>query len=197
MLAQPPGTDFCEYSQVILLLNAHPYPSRSRAGRALLDAARDIANIRIHSLYDHYPDFDINVPAEQALLREAALIVALHPVYWYAVPGLFKHWMDKVLVRGFAYGEGGDALVGKSFLWAPTTGGDESAYAPDGMHEQSFEHFAAPVHQTVRYCRMHWEAPFIVHGAHVIDDATLAAHAAAFATRLSAWSGEKGATHAD
>lgn len=182
---------------MILILHAHPYPSRSRAGRVLLDATRDVANTRIHSLYDRYADFDIDVPTEQALLREAALIVALHPVYWYAVPGLFKHWMDKVLVRGFAYGPGGDALIGKSFLWAPTTGGDESAYSPDGMHEQSFEHFVAPMHQTVRYCRMHWEEPFVVHGAHVMDDAALAQRAAAFAARLRAWPGNRKAGNAD
>lgn len=177
---------------MILLLHAHPYPSRSRAGRALLAAAAGVADIRIHSLYDRYPDFDIAVADEQALLRQASRIVALHPVYWYAVPGLLKHWMDKVLVRGFAYGPGGDALVGKSFLWAPTTGGDDHAYSEDGMHERAFSEFMAPLEQTVRYCRMRWEPPFVLHGAHLVDDATLAAKAGEFAARLAA-----PATHAD
>ncbi|MBL8516533.1 MAG: NAD(P)H-dependent oxidoreductase [Betaproteobacteria bacterium] len=171
---------------MILVLHAHPYPSRSRAGRALLAAATDVANIRIHSLYDRYPDFDIAVTNEQAQLREATRVVMLHPVYWYAAPGLLKHWMDKVLVRGFAYGPGGDALVGKSFLWAPTTGGDEHAYSEAGMHERAFSQFMAPMEQTARYCRMQWEPPFVVHGAHLIDDATLAARAAEFAARLAA-----------
>ena len=170
---------------MILLLHAHPYPSRSRACKALLHAAREVANIRIHSLYERYPDFDIDVTGEQALLREAARIVALHPIYWYAPPGLFKHWLDKVLVRGFAYGPGGDALVGKSFLWAPTTGGDGHAYSAAGMHEHPFTAFIGPMRQTARYCRMHWEDPFVLHGAHVMDDPTLAAQAAAFAARLA------------
>jgi glutathione-regulated potassium-efflux system ancillary protein KefF len=171
---------------VILLLFAHPYPSRSRACRALVESVRDVANIRIHSLYERYADFDIDVAAEQALLREAARIVALHPVYWYAPPGLFKHWMDKVLVRGFAYGEAGDALHGKSFLWAPTTGGDDAAYAPGGLHAHSFAAFTTPMEQTARYCGMNWEKPFPLHGAHVLSDDALSQAAQTFRARLEA-----------
>ena len=44
-------------------------------------------------------------------------IVLQHPLYWYSVPGLLKHWFDKVLARGFAYGAGGRELVGKR--WVP------------------------------------------------------------------------------
>jgi glutathione-regulated potassium-efflux system ancillary protein KefF len=169
---------------VILLLFAHPYPSRSRACKALLESARDIANIRIHSLYDRYVDFDIDVTEEQSLLREADRIVALHPIYWYAPPGLFKHWLDKVLVRGFAYGPSGDALKDKSFLWAPTTGGDDAAYTPGGMHAHPFAAFTTPMEQTVRYCGMRWETPFAVHGAHVVSDEALQQLAADFRARL-------------
>jgi glutathione-regulated potassium-efflux system ancillary protein KefF len=61
----------------------------------------------VHSLYDLYPDFDIDVDAEQAALKHADLVVWMHPIYWYSVPAMLKHWFDVVLLRGWAYGEGG------------------------------------------------------------------------------------------
>jgi glutathione-regulated potassium-efflux system ancillary protein KefF len=172
---------------MILLLHAHPYPSRSRACRTLRTAASGVPGVTVHDLYDRYPDFDIAVPEEQARLRAASLIIALHPVYWYAMPGLLKQWMDCVLVRGFAYGPGGTALQGKHFLWVPTTGGDAEAYTPAGMHARPFSDFLPPVEQAMRYCGMQWLSPHIVHGAHLIGDDTLASQAATLVARIEDW----------
>jgi glutathione-regulated potassium-efflux system ancillary protein KefF len=170
---------------VILLLHAHPYPSRSRAGKALLAAVRDLPGIEMRSLYDLYPGFDIDVEAEQAALARAEAVVWLHPVYWYSVPGLLKHWFDVVLTRGWAYGKGGTALAGKACLWAVTTGGDEAAYTDTGMHQKAFAEFHAPVEQTAKFCGMRWQEPFVLHGAHLIDEAALGSAAAAFRARLA------------
>ena len=49
---------------MIHIIYAHPYPRRSRASRRLLDAVRDLPGVSIHSLYERYPEFDIDVPAE-------------------------------------------------------------------------------------------------------------------------------------
>ncbi|MBL8514814.1 MAG: NAD(P)H-dependent oxidoreductase, partial [Betaproteobacteria bacterium] len=67
---------------MILLIHAHPYPAHSRAGTALLSAAREVHGLEVRSLYDLYPTFDIDVPAEQEALARADLIVWLHPIYW-------------------------------------------------------------------------------------------------------------------
>jgi glutathione-regulated potassium-efflux system ancillary protein KefF len=172
---------------VTLIIHAHPYPAYSRAGKALLAAARDVPGVQIRSLYQLYPDFDIDAAAEQAALQEAGRIVWLHPVYWYSPPALLKLWFEKVLVHGWAYGPEGNALQGKRVLWAPTAGGDEPSYSPGGMHEQPFDRFITPVEETVRYCGMTWEAPFVVHGAHMISEAQLAERAQAFKQRLLDW----------
>jgi glutathione-regulated potassium-efflux system ancillary protein KefF len=177
---------------MIVLAYAHPHHARSRANRALLDAAASVPGVAVRNLYDLYPDFDIDVDAEQAALGAADAIVLQHPVYWYSLSALAKLWLDTVFVHGWAYGEGGRALVGKRFFWAATTGGDESAYAPEGVHSQPFEAFVAPMRQTARYCGMHWEPPFILHGAHVIDDGTLAALASRYRDRLAALAAQKG-----
>jgi glutathione-regulated potassium-efflux system ancillary protein KefF len=169
---------------VIVLFSAHPYPDRSRANRALLEAVRGLPDLEVRSLYDLYPDFDIDVPEEQAALVRARAVVWQHPFYWYSVPSLLKHWFDKVLLRGWAYGEGGTALVGKRCLWAATTGGDPAAYQHGGIHGFPFAAFVPVVEQTARFCGMHWEEPFILHGSHKVSDAALEDSAQTYKRRL-------------
>jgi len=158
---------------MVVLVYAHPYPGRSRANRRLLEAVRGLDGLDVRVLYDLYPDFGIDVDAEQAALADAAAVVWQHPLYWYSVPPLLKLWFDKVLTRGWAYGEGGTALCGKRCLWAVTAGGDEAAYGPGGMHGHAFDAFAAPLEQTARFCGMVWEAPLVVLDAHEIDGPAL------------------------
>lgn len=175
---------------MIYLVYAHPYPSQSRAGRALVDAVRDLPGLEICSLYDRYPDFDIDVAGEQAALRRAALVVWLHPLFWYSVPALLKHWFDTVLSYGWAYGEGAPALGAKDCLWVATTGGAPASYSAAGVHRRPFDEYAAPIEETARFCGMTWLPPFIVHGAPEIDGPALAARAAELRARLLAWRAE-------
>lgn len=167
-----------------LLVFAHPYPERSFANRALLRRAREVEGVTVHSLYEEYPDFDVDVAREQAALTRADLVIWQHPIYWYSVPGLLKHWFDKVLARGWAYGADGNALRGKRCLWVATTGGDEAAYGNGGMHERPFVDFTPVVEQTARFCGMQWLEPFVVHGAPKRRPADLDALGDAYQTRL-------------
>ena len=173
---------------MILVIHAHPYPRRSRAGSALLAAVRDLPDVEVRSLYDCYPDFDIDVAAEQAALSRADLIVWLHPVFWYSVPALLKHWFDVVLLSGWAYGEGGTALRGKHCLWVATTGGSASSFAASGVHQLPFAEFEAPIRQTAKFCAMVWEPPLIVHDVNGVTQDEIAAGVQAFRERLSHWS---------
>lgn len=174
---------------MVLLIHAHPYPTRSRACRALLASVQDLPALETRSLYDLYPNFDIDAAAEQDALARADLIVWLHPIYWYSVPGLLKHWFDMVLTRGWAYGKGGEALRGKHCLWTATTGGDEHAYTATGMHQKPFPEFHSPIEMTAKFCGMVWEEPFIVHGAHTVNEADLQVAAHAFRARIAALAG--------
>ena len=177
---------------MILIIHAHPYPSRSRATHALSQAALTLPEVTVHSLYERYPDFDIDIAAEQAALSQAQLIVWLHPLYWYSVPGLLKHYFDKVLSLGWAYGgrsdgSSGRALDGKHCLWAASTGGDNEAYSTAGIHANAFAEFVMPIEMTARFCGMFWQPPFVVHGAHMISDDELSAKADAFKLQLQDW----------
>lgn len=171
---------------MIVVIHAHPYPSRSRACAALVEAIRDLPGLELRPLYDLYPDFDVDAAAEQAALERAGLVVWLHPLYWYTVPGLMKHWFDEVLVGGWAHGKGGTALAGKDCLWV-TTAGDAHAFSPEGRHEHAFAAFVPVVEQTARYCGMNWLEPFVVHGAHEVSDAELREAGRQLRSRLAAW----------
>ncbi len=168
---------------MVLVIHGHPYPRRSRACAALLAAIRDLPGVEVRTIYDLYPDFDIDVAGEQAALERADVIVWLHPLYWYTVPGLMKHWFDEVLLGGWAHGEGGVALKGKEVLWATTTG-DVEKYALTGAHAHPFEAFVPVVEQTARYCHMKWLEPFVVHDSHELTDEALAEHAKRFRKRI-------------
>ncbi|MGC4068975.1 MAG: NAD(P)H-dependent oxidoreductase [Polyangiaceae bacterium] len=168
----------------MVLIFAHPYRDRSRANARLLEAVRDVAGLDVHSLYDDYPDFDIDVERERAALARAELVIWQHPLYWYSVPSLLKHWFDRVLVRGYAYGDGGTALQGKRCLWVATTGGDDADYTASGIHGHDFDQFVPAVRQTARFCGMHWESPIIVRGAHAISASQLDVYASSYRARL-------------
>ena len=144
---------------MIALIYAHPHPARSRANRVLLEAARRVPSVTVRSLYDSYPDFEIDVAAERKLLLESRLIIWQHPLMWYSAPALQKLWFDTVLTDGWATGEGGTALVGKSCLWVTTTGAPSAGYTPEGVHKFPFAAFMPAMEMTARYCGMHWLPP--------------------------------------
>lgn len=172
---------------MISVIYAHPYPRYSRACAALLAAIADLPQVEVRSLYDRYPDFDIDPAAEHAALEKARLVVWMHPLYWYTAPALLKHWFDQVLVRGWAYGDGGTALAGKDCLWVTTTGGDETAFSAEGRHGHPIETFSPVIERTARYCGMNWLAPFVVHGAHLVDAEVLRAAGTALRARIEEW----------
>jgi len=172
-------------SQAVIIY-AHPYPDRSRANRVLSDAVRSLPGVDLRALYDRYPDFAIDIEAEQKALLAADLVIWQHPAYWYTVPALLKLWWEKVLAHGWAYGAGGNALVGKRCLWVATTGGDEAAYGPTGMHAHPFSDYEPVVRQTARFCGMRWEAPMVLHGAHQVLESELFTFAGNYRERVMA-----------
>lgn len=172
----------------ILVIYAHPASHQSRVNRRLLEAARAIDGVTVHDLYETYPDFYIDVGREQGSLSGASTVVFVHPIQWYSMPSLLKEWLDTVLTAGWAYGPGGDALKGKAYLLAVTTGSAEDAYSDGGLHARPFADYLPQFEQTAALCGMRWEAPLILHGAHRVDDAAVAEHVAAFTARLRALS---------
>lgn len=171
---------------MIDVVYAHPYPDRSVANRALLAALEGLPDLRLASLYDRYPDWAIDVTAEQEALARASVLVLQHPLHWYGCTPMLKLWLDKVLELGWAYGEGGTALRGKTCLWVVTTGGDERSYSEDGLHGHRFEALVPPMQQTAVLCGMRFVEPLVLHAAQRQSPASLAAAGRAYRERLLA-----------
>lgn len=154
----------------VLVLFAHPAYQKSRINRRLVEGLAEAEGITVHDLYETYPDFQIDVAAEQQRLRDHAVIVFQHPFYWYSSPALLKEWLDLVLEHGFAYGEQGTALRGKRLLTAITTGGSAAAYTHEGINRYAIRELLTPFDQTARLCGMTYLPPFVVHGTHRLTD---------------------------
>ena len=162
----------------VLVIVAHPHMEHSRANRLLQrsasalaagSASAQAAAVEVRDLYALYPDYLIDIAAEQDRLAAARLVVWQHPIHWYSMPPLLKLWVDEVLAFGWAYGPGGEALKGKDLWLVATTGGPQDSYRPDSYNRYFFDAFLPPL---------------LLHGAHDVDEAQIAAHAAVYAQRL-------------
>lgn len=153
----------------ILVLFAHPVLEKSRVHKCLLRHIRSLDGVTIHDLYEHYPDFDINVKEEQRLLLQHDIIIWQHPFYWYSTPAIVKQWMDLVLEHSWAYGSKGKMLAGKKIFNAISCGGRREAYQPNGYNRFTIRQLLGPMDQTARLCNMTYLPPFAVHGTHKLS----------------------------
>lgn len=161
----------------ILLLLAHPKFEKSRVNKALIAAVADLPGLTVHDLYENYPDFNVDVAREQALLLQHDIIIWHHPLYWYSCPPLLKQWIDLVLSIGWAYGKGGDQLSGKWLFNAVTSGGSREVYQTNGRNRYTLNQFLAPFEQTAWLCQLRYLPPFAIQGTHQLSDEAIATSA--------------------
>lgn len=150
-------------------------------------AAKKVTGITYVDLYAEYPRHNIHVDREQARLLAHDVILFQFPLYWYSTPSLIKEWQDLVLEHGFAYGHGGDRLQGKTMMLALTAAGSLDAYTPEGYQHYPIRTFLTPLEQTARLCKMHFPAPYVLHGALAAQaNGEITPHAEGFARLLQA-----------
>jgi glutathione-regulated potassium-efflux system ancillary protein KefF len=174
----------------ILVLAAHPHLEHSRVAVQMMRSAAAAplaARVQVRDLYALYPDYLIDVAAEQQALAAVQLVVWLQPLHWYGMTPLLKLWVDEVFAFGWAYGPGGTALAGKDLWLAASTGGAEDSYRPQGTNRHFFDAFLPPYEQTAALVGMRFLPPLLLHGAHRVHEAELAAHAQVFSERLQSY----------
>ena len=172
----------------VLVLVAHPDIARSRVNRALAAQARALpaASVEVRDLYALYPDFVVDVGAEQAALAAARVVVWVHPVQWYSMPALMKLWVDEVLAFRWAYGPGGRALAGKCLWLVVSAGGSEDSYRESGNNGHAFGQFLPAYQQTAELAGMRFLEPSVFYGAHRVTQREVDDHVRAFGQRLLA-----------
>jgi glutathione-regulated potassium-efflux system ancillary protein KefF len=173
----------------IVILVAHPQQEHSSVNRALVQAVQrsSLARVELRDLYARYPDYLIDVGAEQAALVQARLVVWQHPIHWYGMPPLMKLWLDEVFAFGWAYGPGGDRLRGKDLWLVASTGGPAESYRPDSYNRYFFDAFLPPYEQTSVLAGMRFLPPMLLHGAHRVGETELKVHADTYVQRLASY----------
>jgi glutathione-regulated potassium-efflux system ancillary protein KefG len=168
----------------VLVVFAHPAPDRAPVHKTLLKETRAHGEVEVRDLYELYPDYVIDVGAEQAALDGPDLIILQFPLHWFTPPSLLVEWLDAVWLRGFAYGEGGNSLAGRTLLATFSTGARARDFEAGGLNRYSLVDFLRPLEQTARRCGLKWVEPFAVNEAAASGEKVLARLAERWRTRL-------------
>lgn len=149
----------------VLVISGHPNLSQSNTNQIILDSLEtNIENIEIRRLDTLYPDYQIDIDAEQQALIAADTLILQFPFYWYSVPALLKKWIDDVFSYDFAYGTNGDILRDKNFILSFTIGGPAESYDPLGYNHFPITQLVQPLQQTSYLAGMTFHTPVYSHG---------------------------------
>lgn len=149
----------------------HPNLQASRVNQRWRDQLVESGTLALsRDMYADYPDFQIDVEREQALLMEHDRIVLQFPFYWYSSPPLLKKWLDDVLTYGFAYGSTGTALHGKDLQLIVSVGGQPQYYSGFDIFATVHE-LLRPFQLTANLCGMNYAIPQWMFRADSAEDA--------------------------
>ena len=151
--------------KTLTIILAHGNYSKSTANKTIIECLKaKYPDVEIRNIAELYPDFNIDIEAEHASLLKADVVLLQFPVYRYTMPAILKQWCDRALSSGFAYGEGGDKLKGKTLIASITAGGGEEAYTPIGHMHFRLGQFFTNIESTAYYCQMNYAEPVLGYG---------------------------------
>lgn len=138
-----------------------------------------------------------DIQAEHDKLARADLVVTQFPLWWFGPPAILKGWIDRVFVRGYAYGipdpdrpgknlhYGDGGLAGKRALAVVTIGGDAGSYGPRGLAGSLEEVLFPLLHGTFFYTGMAPLPPVAIYDSSRLSDEDYQAAAAGLRRRLA------------
>ena len=85
----------------VLVISGHTDLATSVANKTILDTiGQYLPETEIVKLDTLYPDFKIDVDAEQQRLLKADIIVLQFPIFWYSAPSILERWMEETFRHG-------------------------------------------------------------------------------------------------
>ncbi|KAA8732164.1 NAD(P)H-dependent oxidoreductase [Acinetobacter qingfengensis] len=154
-----------------LMILSHPNFEQSIANKTIVtELTKQRHDLEVRHIYDLYPDYKIDVTAEQTALLKHDLVILQYPMYWFNMPAILKIWFDQVFTYQFAYGSQGDKLKHKKLLASLTVGQPEHNF----IVEQNFhlmESFLKAVKASAQYAQMDYIDPIFLY-----DIATVTGH---------------------
>ena len=80
----------------VLIISGHTNLAASVANKTILETLNErLPEAEIVKLDELYPDFKIDVEAEQQKLLRADIIVLQFPLFWYSAPSILERWMEE------------------------------------------------------------------------------------------------------
>ena len=151
-----------------LVILGHPNYAKSLANKTIIETLRSSnLDIEVRHIHEMYPDYRIDVCAEQAALLKHHAIIFQYPLYWYNMPAILKQWFDAVFEYQFAYGAKGNKLKDKLFIPSFTVGAPEKEYCAVGQHHFRIGELCKNLEQTAYYAQMQYIDPFYFHNTSV------------------------------
>jgi len=132
--------------------------------------------------------FAPHINIEQEKVEWCDLMIWQFPLWWFALPGILKGWVDRVFAMGRTYRhqhiyETG-VFQGKKALLSLTTGGPESNYLKGGFNGD-MAGILRPIHRGIlEFTGFTVLAPQIVYGPVRLSDEERANELAVWTTRL-------------
>lgn len=154
-----------------LLILAHPNFQDSVANKTITQELTQINDLEVRNIHQLYPNYQIDVKAEQEALLRHDLIILQYPMYWFNMPAILKIWFDEVFTYQFAYGSQGDKLKGKRLLPSLTAGQPEKNFIHNDRN--IMDDFLFSVKKSAEYAKMDYINPVILY-----DIATVTGHTA-------------------
>ena len=115
----------------------------------------------------------VDISSELTKIAWADHIIFQFPLWWFSTPAILKGWIDRVLVKGFAYDAGkifNDGLLkGKTASLVVNTKSTESAYQINGLHQATIDTFLHHIHHTLHFVGVKTLSPFVTYSAFNLD----------------------------
>lgn len=145
-----------------LLILAHPYYAQSIANKAIVDElVKTYPDLEVRDIFQLYPDYQIDVDAEQETLLRHDTIILQYPMFWFNMPAILKLWFDEVFTYQFAYGSQGDKLKDKKVIISMTVGQTEANMVND--QENLIDSFLKAVQHSIQYTQMKLSGTFLLY----------------------------------
>lgn len=145
-----------------LLILAHPYYAQSIANKAIVEElVKTYPDLEVRDIFQLYPDYQIDVSAEQEALLRHDTIILQYPMFWFNMPAILKLWFDEVFTYQFAYGSQGDKLKDKKVIISMTVGQKEADMVND--RENLIDSFLKAVQYSIQYTQMQLSATYLLY----------------------------------
>jgi len=145
-----------------LLILAHPYYTQSIANKAIVEElVKTYPDLEVRDIFQLYPDYKIDVSAEQEALLRHDTIILQYPMFWFNMPAILKLWFDEVFTYQFAYGSQGDKLKDKKVIISMTVGQKEADMVND--QENLIDSFLKAVQYSIQYTQMQLSNTFLLY----------------------------------